>query len=223
MKSVTLADTSLGILSRDGVVFAAQKKVFSKLSDQTRSEKLCKIDNHIVCAVSGLTSDANSLIDGSRAFCQRWLYQYDEPAPVEALVEHIANHKQSYTQYGGLRPYGVSFLFGGWDRHKGFQLYQTDPSGNYSAWVATAIGNAAAEVGSSLKQSISDVTMQVSLEDAKHLAISSLAKTADVASSSAEKIEVLTLTKDGDSIVIMYASDEEINGICKKLAEDDSK
>ena len=48
--------------------------------------------------------------------------------------------KQGYTQYGGLRPFGVSFLFAGWDEHHGFQLYQSDPSGNYGGWKAKAIG-----------------------------------------------------------------------------------
>ena len=36
---------------------------------------------------------------------------------------------QSYTQFGGLRPFGVSFLFAGYDRHHGFQLYESDPAG----------------------------------------------------------------------------------------------
>jgi len=40
----------------------------------------------------------------------------------------------------GLRPFGVSFLFAGWDEHFGYQLYQSDPSGNYGGWKATAIG-----------------------------------------------------------------------------------
>jgi len=34
----------------------------------------------------------------------------------------------------GQRPFGVSFLMAGWDVHYGFQLYQTDPSGNYGGW-----------------------------------------------------------------------------------------
>lgn len=29
----------------------------------------------------------------------------------------------------------------GWDKHYGFQLYQSDPSGNYGGWKATCIGN----------------------------------------------------------------------------------
>ena len=41
----------------------------------------------------------------------------------------------------GQRPFGVSILYMGWDRHYGFQLYQSDPSGNYSGWKATCIGN----------------------------------------------------------------------------------
>ena len=43
--------------------------------------------------------------------------------------------------FTGQRPFGVSFLFAGWDKHFGFQLYQSDPSGNYGGWKAQAIGN----------------------------------------------------------------------------------
>lgn len=47
---------------------------------------------------------------------------------------------QGYTQFGGQRPFGVSLLYAGWDEHYGFQLYQSDPSGNYGGWKAVAIG-----------------------------------------------------------------------------------
>lgn len=40
-----------------------------------------------------------------------------------------------------MRPFGVSLLYMGWDKHYGFQLYQSDPSGNYGGWKATCIGN----------------------------------------------------------------------------------
>jgi 20S proteasome subunit alpha 3 len=60
--------------------------------------------------------------------------------PVEQIVKSVCNYKQAYTQFGGLRPFGVAFLFAGWDCNHGFQLYQSDPSGNYSGWKATVIG-----------------------------------------------------------------------------------
>ena len=40
----------------------------------------------------------------------------------------------------GLRPFGTSILFMGHDKHHGFQLYQSDPSGNFGGWLATCIG-----------------------------------------------------------------------------------
>jgi 20S proteasome alpha/beta subunit len=55
---------------------------------------------------------------------QRHLYNYQEPQPVEQLVQRLCDEKQAYTQYGGLRPFGVSMLFAGWDATHGFQLYQ---------------------------------------------------------------------------------------------------
>jgi len=60
--------------------------------------------------------------------------------PVESLVTDICDTKQGYTQFGGLRPFGVAFLIAGHDDAHGFQLYHTDPSGNFSGWKAYAIG-----------------------------------------------------------------------------------
>ncbi len=87
----------------------------------------------------------------NRLFAQRYAAGYSEPVPIEQLVHHLCDQKQGYTQFGGLRPFGVSFLFAGWycffftpltcldflcyrDKSSGFQLYQSDPSGNYAGW-----------------------------------------------------------------------------------------
>jgi 20S proteasome subunit alpha 3 len=43
----------------------------------------------------------------ARLSAQRYLYQYQEAMPVEQLVQRVCNFKQAYTQYGGLRPFGV--------------------------------------------------------------------------------------------------------------------
>merc|ERR1712161_116810 len=104
------------------------------------SEKTYQLSAHASCNVAGLTADANILIDQARLRAGRYAYQYQEPIPIEQLVEYVCNYKQFYTQRGGLRPFGVAFLFAGYDVHHGFQLYQSDPSGNYSGWKATVIG-----------------------------------------------------------------------------------
>lgn len=68
------------------------------------------------------------------------MFAYQEPMPVEQLVQSLCDTKQGYTQFGGLRPFGVSYLFAGWDKNFGFQLYMSDPSGNYAGWKAAVIG-----------------------------------------------------------------------------------
>lgn len=42
---------------------------------------------------------------------------------MEQLVQKTCDYKQAYTQYGGLRPFGVAFLFAGWDVHFGYQVW----------------------------------------------------------------------------------------------------
>ncbi|KAE9456523.1 hypothetical protein C3L33_11541, partial [Rhododendron williamsianum] len=140
MEAIGNAGTAIGILSKDGVVLVGEKKVTSKLlQTSTSTEKMYKIDDHVACAVAGIMSDANILINTARVQAQRYTFSYQEPMPVEQLVQSLCDTKQGYTQFGGLRPFGVSFLFAGWDKNYGFQLYTSDPSGNYGGWKAAAI------------------------------------------------------------------------------------
>jgi len=187
------AGAVVGILAQDGIVLAAEKKVTSKLLDQSNktAEKMYKVDDHIACAVAGITADANILINYVRVDAQRYYYQYCEPKPVEQLVQSVCDLKQGYTQFGGLRPFGVSFLFAGWDTHFKFQLYHTDPSGIYSGWKATAIGANSQAAQSMLKQEYKD---DITLKDALFLAIKVLSKTMDTKSLSSEKLEFSTIT-----------------------------
>lgn len=152
-----------------------------------------------------MTADANILIDQARLRAGRYQYQYQEPIPVEQLVEYVCNYKQFYTQRGGLRPFGVAFLFAGYDQHHGFQLYQSDPSGNYSGWKATVIG-ANNQAGKSLLKSEYKTGEEAGesipdLQEALKLAVKVLNKTMDgaTAAAAAEKMELYTMSlEDGE-------------------------
>ena len=93
-----------------------------------------KLDDHVAVAVAGLTADANILINKARLTAQQYTFTYQESMPVEQLVRRLCDVKQGYTQFGGMRPFGVSFLYAGWDEENGYQLYHSDPSGNYAGW-----------------------------------------------------------------------------------------
>jgi 20S proteasome subunit alpha 4 len=56
------------------------------------------------------------------------------------MARYIAKTQQSYTQRGGVRPFGVSSMIAGFDSNQVPQLFLTDPGGTYSAWKANAIG-----------------------------------------------------------------------------------
>lgn len=58
-----------------------------------------------------------------------------EDAPsIDYMARYIARTQQSYTQRGGVRPFGVSSMIAGFASDKSPQLYLTDPAGTYSAW-----------------------------------------------------------------------------------------
>merc|ERR1711966_641835 len=206
MEAIGHAGAAIGILATDGVVLAAEKKTTSKLleSDKT-SEKMYMVDEHIACAVAGIRADANILINNARMTAQRHLFKYDEPMPVEQLIQQICDLKQGYTQYGGQRPFGVSFLFAGYDKHFGYQLYQSDPSGNYGGWKAYAIGQNSTSAQSILKQEYAD---GIDLHAAQLLAIKVLSKTMDSTSLAADKLEFAVLDKKGYHLL----TEDELKG-----------
>jgi 20S proteasome subunit alpha 3 len=123
-----------------------------------------------------LASDANLLIDYVREFSQNYYFKYKSITPVENLVRYISDVKQLKTQYGSSRPYGAGFLFAGWDRFFGYQIYSTEPSGVYSAWKAHAIGQNYQNAQSTLKQYYSD---QTNLNEGLKLSVKVLRKTLD--------------------------------------------
>jgi hypothetical protein len=64
-------------------------------------EKIFKISNNILCAVAGITSDANVMIEKLRDIAATHMSNYAEDIPVEQLVRRLSDIKQYYTQIGG--------------------------------------------------------------------------------------------------------------------------
>ncbi|EAX91890.1 Family T1, proteasome alpha subunit, threonine peptidase [Trichomonas vaginalis G3] len=217
IQSINQAGTAIGVQFTNGVVLAAEKKNTGRLVDYLFPEKMAKIDGHIVTAVAGLTADANTLVDLMRTSAQKYLKTYDEQMPVEQLVRMVCDEKHSYTQYGGLRPYGVSFLIAGYDRHKGCQLYLTDPSGNFGGWKATAIGENNQTAQSILKSQYKD---NMTATEAMDLTVKVLCKTLDSTSLSADKLEFAVLQfreEYGPKVRILTTS--EVDTLMKRYEE----
>ena len=137
-EAVKRGATAVGVTYKDGVLFAVQRRE-SKLVRP--GEKIFQIDKHMAAAASGLVADARILVDSARVKAQQNKLIYDEPISTTSLARFMADRQQLYTQYAGVRPYGVSFLVGGVN-HKA-SLYETDPSGILLKCKARAIGKSA--------------------------------------------------------------------------------
>lgn len=139
-EAVKRGTTAIGVRAADGVVLLVDKRVTSRLVVPTSIEKVFVLDKHVGCATSGLVADARSLVDKARVNAQLNRISYDERIPVETLVKKIADFKQSYTQFGGARPFGTALLVAGVD-DSGPHLFETDPSGALIEYHASAVGS----------------------------------------------------------------------------------
>ncbi|CAG8476316.1 8415_t:CDS:10 [Diversispora eburnea] len=195
--------------------YDSRTTIFSPEGRLYQVEYAMEAISHAGTALAGITADANILINYSRQAAQQYLIGYNEDIPVEQLVQRLSNLKQGYTQYGGLRPFGVSFIYAGYDSHFGFQLYHSDPSGNYGGWKATCIGANNASAQSLLKQDYKD---DISLKEAKELAAKVLSKTMDSTTLSSEKLEFATicLNEEGKVVYHLYKP-YEIDALLKEL------
>ncbi len=171
MELVNRGATILGIKCPEGVVLGAEETV-EPLEESESSWKIFKIDDHIGTAIVGLSSDARVLIDQARIYAQSNKLTYDEPIDVEVVTKRICDIQQLYTQHAGVRPFGVSLIFGGVDK-TGNRLFITHPSGTYKGHKATAVGAGREVAMNILKEEYRE---NLSLEEAVKLAVKCLVK-----------------------------------------------
>ena len=138
-EAVKRGTTTVGVKFKDGVVLVVDKRITSRLIEPDSIEKIFKIDDHIGCATSGLVADARALVERARIEAQINRLTYEAPIQVKTLARKICDFKQTYTQYGGVRPFGTALLIGGIDV-SGPHLFATDPSGAMMEYKATAEG-----------------------------------------------------------------------------------
>jgi len=187
-EAVKKGATALGIVYEDGVVLAATRNI-PKL--QVRNpEKVFKIDKHIGVATSGLVADGRTLVEEARNEAQKHVMTYDEDIPTPVLAKFIADRCQQFTQYGGVRPYGLSTISGG-VKDGVAKVYHTDPSGTLSEWQAIAIGKGGDDARDHLEENWEE---DLSEEEAIELAVAALREGEDDIET--KNIEMSTVDED---------------------------
>ena len=171
-EAVKQGSTAIGIVCKDGVVLVADKRVVDKLVVSDSVEKIFQVDNHIGATAVGYVMDGRVLIERSQLISQQHKVTYDEKMDTRALVKEICDIKQSFTQYGGARPFGVSILYIGIDENTP-ALYVTEPTGIYFEYKATAVGESSEIAKAMLRKEYSET---MSTQDGIKLAVKCLKK-----------------------------------------------
>lgn len=96
-----------------------EKRVTSKLLEESSVEKILEIDSHIGVAMSGLIPDARTLVDHARVESQNHRFTFDEPMRTESLVQSVCDMSISFGEEENVskmsRPFGVALLVAGMD------------------------------------------------------------------------------------------------------------
>ncbi len=169
IETVRRGTIAVGIKSKDGIVIAVEEKP-RKLQISDVAQKIFQVDDHVGLAAAGYIPDARSQVDNARFFSQSNKLIYDEPVEVETIAKHLADQSQQFTQYAGVRPFGVSLILGGVVNNTP-ELYLTDPSGTYISYEAIAIGSGSDQVTDFLEKTY---TNDLSLDDAGALAVAAI-------------------------------------------------
>lgn len=206
-EAIKKGSISMGIKYNDGILMLVEKRLPSNLIIPRSVEKIFKIEDYIAVATSGLIADARILADYARDEASDYKFRYNENIPVVELVKRISNLKRIYTQYGGVRPFGVSFLIGGIDDF-GFHLFETDPSGAYKQYKAGAIGENRDVISEIFEKKFKD---DMNFKEAIKLIFNATSKALEKNIKDIN-VEILTITKDK---LFQILSDEEIKKLKK--------
>lgn len=185
-EAVKRGATAIGICAKDGVALVAFKSIHSKLVMPESLKKVFDVDSHIAVTASGLIADARRLVEVARVDAQRHRITYSESPKVETIARSVCDLMQIYTQYGGIRPFGVSLLIAGVD--DGPKLFEAEPSGAMTAYKADSIGASKKEVDEILAREYKE---NLKIDEAVEIAVNALKSTQEERLD-AENVEIST-------------------------------
>lgn len=185
-EAVRRGATAIGIVCNGGVALVAHKMSLSNLVVEESLKKIFILDEHMGATASGLIADARRLVDIGRSEAQKHRITYDEAPSVEHIGKHLCDLMQLYTQYGGIRPFGVSLLMAGIDE-AGPHLFEAEPSGALTEYKADAIGAGKKEVEDFFEKEYKE---GIELSDGIVLSLKALKKTTEGGEITAKMIDI---------------------------------
>jgi len=209
-KGLKSGTTTVGVVCRDGIVLAAEKKsTLGYLVASKEETKITKITDHIAMTEAGMVGDLQALTRYMRAETKLFELQNKRKIPVKAAATLLANIL--YSGRWTFFPYYVQIILAGFDEN-GPALFVLHPDGSkldekkyFSTGSGSPIAFGVLEDG---------FREDMDIDDGKKLAIRAIraAVERDIASGG-KGIDVAVITKDGFKML----SKEEVEKLVKSL------
>jgi len=187
--------TTVGIVCKDGVILAADKKVTAgDLISSLNFEKVVLVNDNLAVTTAGMVSDVQLVLKVARA-----QIKLEELRRGKELTTKESVNLFSGLVYSNIRKYSpipgiTAFLLGGKD-NAGMHLYNLGPDGSMSEIDTYSCD------GSGMPYALGVLESQykpnMSLEEGKRIAIAAVSASMNRDVASGGGIDIVTITKDG--------------------------
>lgn len=211
-KAVENSGTAIALRGKDGVVFAVEKIVQSKLYELNSCTRIFTIDDGIGLTFAGVMSDGRALVDVARQEASNYRILFNKRIPIKLLNDRLASYMHAYTLFSAVRPFGASVMLSSWSHQDGAELYMIEPSGLSCGYYGCAIGKAKQTAKNNIESLI-----EIKVDGSIYL------KTANDLLKEAAKIiyEIHDSTRDKDFLLELSWVGEMTNGYNVILEPDD--
>jgi len=200
--------TTLGMVCKDGVVIATEKRAtMGTLIAHKATKKLYKIDNHMALATAGLVGDLQVLARYLSAEANLYRLKREANMPVSSaatLMSNILNQRKFY-------PYYVQLIIGGYD-NTGGHVYSLDAAGGAIPDKYTAGGSGSPYVFGVMEDLYKD---DITTNEGVDIAVRAITAAMNRDSASGGMIDIAVITKDGFKEI----PEEEVKKRMEKIAK----
>lgn len=200
--------TTLGMVCKDGVVIATEKRAtMGTLIAHKATKKLYKIDNHLALATAGLVGDLQVLARYLSAEANLYRLKREANMPVSSaatLMSNILNQRKFY-------PYYVQLIIGGYD-NTGGHVYSLDAAGGAIPDKYTSGGSGSPYVFGVMEDLYKD---DITTNEGVDIAVRAITAAMNRDSASGGMINIAVITKDG----FREIPEEEVKKRMEKIAK----
>ena len=189
-KEVETGTTTLGLVCKDGVVLASDRRATAgTLIAHKRTKKIYKLDENLGLTTAGLVGDLQVLARYITAEVELYKMKRNAQMSVEACASLTSNILSGSRYF----PYWVQLVIGGWDRSGG-HVYSLDAAGGSLPDKYTSSGSGSPYVYGVLEDHFKD---DMTVDQGTDLAIRAVTAAMKRDAVSGEGIDVAIISKDG--------------------------